>query len=40
MTFDGSIFPSSESPLVNDLITIRVSWLNQGTADAGSFKST
>ena len=40
MTFDGSIFPSSESPLVNDLITIRVSWLNQGTADAGSFRVT
>ena len=38
MTFDGSIFSSSESPLVNDLITIRLSWLNQGTADAGSYK--
>jgi len=40
MTFEGSIFPSSESPLVNDLITIRVSWLNQGTADAGQFRVT
>ena len=40
MTFDGSIFPSSESPLVNDLITIRISWLNQGTADAGQFRVT
>lgn len=40
MTFDGSIFPSSESPLVNDLITIRISWLNQGTADAGPYRVT
>ena len=32
--------PSSESPLVNDLITIRISWLNQGTADAGQFRVT
>jgi len=40
MTFDGSIFPSSESPLVNDLITIRISWLNQGTADAGQYRVT
>ena len=36
--FDGSIFPSSQSPLVNDLITIRISWLNQGTAPAGQFR--
>ncbi len=40
LAFDGSIFPSSESPLVNDLITIRISWLNQGTADAGQFRVT
>ena len=26
--------------LVNDLITIRISWLNQGTADAGQFRVT
>ncbi len=38
VAFDGSIFPSSESPLVNDLITIRISWLNQGTSDAGEFR--
>jgi len=37
-TFDGSIFPSSESPLVNDLITLRLSWLNQGTTDSGQFR--
>ena len=29
VTFDGSIFSSSESPLQNDLITLRLSWLNQ-----------
>ena len=38
LAFDGSIFPSSESPLQNDLITLRLSWLNQGTSDAGQFK--
>ena len=38
LAFSGSIFPSSESPLVNDLITIRISWLNQGTASAGQFR--
>ena len=38
VTFDGSIFSSSESPLQNDLITLRLSWLNQGTSDAGEFK--
>ena len=36
--FDGSIYPSSESPLVNDYITIRLSWYNQGTLAAGSFR--
>ncbi|MFL2962417.1 MAG: S8 family serine peptidase [Candidatus Poseidoniaceae archaeon] len=40
VVFDGSIFPSSASPLVNDLITIRISWLNQGTLDAGKFRVT
>jgi len=38
--FDGSIFPSSNSPLVNDLITLRISWLNQGTADTSQFRVT
>ena len=38
VVFDGSIFTSSTSPLVNDLITIRISWLNQGTLDAGKFR--
>ena len=40
VAFDGSIFPSSSSPLVNDLITIRISWLNQGTSSAGTFRVT
>ena len=38
VAYDGSIFPSSESPLVNDLITIRIAWLNQGTANASQFR--
>ena len=40
LAFDGAIFPSSESPLVNDLITIRISWLNQGTANTGQYRVT
>ena len=40
VAFDGAIYSSSASPLVNDLITLRLSWLNQGTADAGQFKVT
>ena len=36
--FVGSIFPSSESPLVDDYITIRLSWFNQGTLAAGNFR--
>ena len=35
--FPESIFLSSESPLQNDVVSVRVSWMNQGTADAGSF---
>ena len=35
--FSDSIFLSSESPLQNDIVSVRVSWMNQGTADAGSF---
>ena len=40
VAFEGAIFPSSTSPLVNDLITIRMSYLNQGTADSGQFRVT
>ena len=35
--FPESIYLSSESPLQNDVVSVRVSWMNQGTADAGSF---
>ena len=38
VTFDGSIFSSSESPLQNDYITLRLSWINQGTMGAGNYK--
>ena len=37
LAFPESIFISSESPLQNDVVSVRVSWMNQGTADAGSF---
>ena len=40
IVFDGSIHSSSESPLLNDLITLRISWFNQGTLPAGSFRVT
>ena len=35
-TFDGSIATSSTNPLKNDLVTLRISWNNQGTLTAGS----
>jgi uncharacterized membrane protein len=35
--FPESILLSSDSPLQNDVVSVRVSWMNQGTADAGSF---
>ena len=35
--FDGSILPSSENPLKNDLISIRLAWVNQGTSTTPSF---
>ena len=40
VAFDGAIFPSSTSPLVNDLITLRISWLNQGTENASQYRVT
>ncbi len=36
-TFDGSIVPSSSEPLKNDLITLQLAWINQGTLSADSF---
>lgn len=38
VAYDGSIFPSSDTPLVDDLITIRIAWLNQGTSNASQFR--
>ena len=35
--FDGSILTSSENPLRNDLISIRLAWANQGTSTSPSF---
>ena len=35
--FPESIFLSSQTPLQNDVVSVRVSWMNQGTADAGAF---
>ena len=35
--FDGSILLSSENPLKDDLISIRLAWVNQGTTSAAPF---
>jgi len=35
--FDGSIVASSENPLKNDLISIRLAWVNQGTSTTAPF---
>ena len=35
--FDGSIVVSSENPLKDDLISIRLAWVNQGTSTTPSF---
>ena len=37
VVFDGSILTSSENPLRNDLISIRLAWANQGTSTSSSF---
>lgn len=37
VVFDGSILTSSENPLRNDLISIRLAWANQGTSPSSSF---
>ncbi len=37
VVFDGSILTSSENPLRNDLISIRLAWANQGTSTSPSF---
>ena len=35
--FDGSILASSENPLKDDLISIRLAWVNQGTSTTAPF---
>ncbi|MEJ6716111.1 MAG: S8 family serine peptidase, partial [Euryarchaeota archaeon] len=35
--YNGSIIPSSPEPLRNDLIAIRIGWINQGTLATGNF---
>ena len=37
VVFDGSVLTSSENPLKNDLISIRLAWANQGTSSSSSF---
>ena len=37
VAFPESIYLSSESPLQNDIFSLRVSWMNQGTASASGF---
>ena len=37
VAFPESIYLSSQSPLQNDIFSLRVSWMNQGTASAAGF---
>ena len=39
-TYNGSIVPSSNEPLNNDIITLQLSWINQGTLASDSFHVT
>ncbi len=39
-TYNGSIVPSSQEPLKNDLITLQLGWINQGTLASDSFHVT
>ena len=39
-TYNGSIVPSSQEPLKNDLITLQLGWINQGTLGSNSFHVT
>ena len=36
--YDGSVIPSSPEPLRNDLIAIRIGWINQGTLATSTFR--
>ena len=39
-TYNGSIVPSSQNPLKNDVITLQLGWINQGTLASNSFHVT
>ena len=39
-TYNGSIVPSSQEPLNNDIITLQLGWINQGTLASNSFHVT
>ena len=39
-TYNGSIVPSSQEPLKNDVITLQLGWINQGTLASDSFHVT
>lgn len=39
-TYNGSIIPSSQNPLKNDVITLQLGWINQGTLASNSFHVT
>ncbi len=39
-TYNGSIVPSSLEPLKNDIISLQLGWINQGTLATGSFHVT
>jgi len=39
-TYNGSIVPSSQEPLKNDLISLQISWINQGTLASNSYHVT
>lgn len=39
-TYNGSLVPSSQEPLKNDLITLQLGWINQGTLSSGTFHVT
>ena len=36
-TFNESIYLSSQNPLQNDIVSVRVAWMNQGTLDTQGF---
>ena len=39
-TFNGSIVPSSTEPLKNDIVSLQLAWINQGTQATSTFHVT